>query len=422
MSSCRNIKTRTVLGLATLATVQTSITARTTSSNSRSHIPVLSQNRSSSTVATQAQSSIPSRTAAPRVVASATKASSSMPKKTESSIVKHVERLRKTRESQAASKTATASKPKVAVSKPVQSRSAPGPRIPSTVSSSSSSSVARNDVSIDKHVKRITSAREKRSPATSPRPSPATSRKVSPLLITKKCAIVVDPAQVAERLSSLTVAPLRRKDTSPKVPTLRSCLKTVASAVDKHVRFEEIGGWNVHGLRAFQQDSAPNTFLSLAEATLSQPTPFEIRGDMLLEEGRPSRTKGLCHPGNYVLRGGRELRWPPPENDFPVKDCYLLPRCIACAQQAARGSPLTRYLPGPVSVRCSDCMSDPSKRLEFSPALDHNGEEDDLDTCDGEHRTDGSCHYGQYATKASVRWLYANYPERYPGLDDLLMG
>jgi hypothetical protein len=94
MSSCRSIKSRTVLGLATLATVQ-SIPARHASSNSRSLILVRSQNKPSSAVALPAaQPSIRSRIAAPSTNASfAISASSSMPKKTESSILKHVERV-----------------------------------------------------------------------------------------------------------------------------------------------------------------------------------------------------------------------------------------------------------------------------------------------------------------------------------------
>ena len=170
----------------------------------------------------------------------------------------------------------------------------------------------------------------------------------------------------------------------------------------KHVSFHEYGGWNIHGLRAFQQDSPPITFLSLDKATLLQPTPYMVRDGRIHEDGRPSRTMGLVHPGHYRLVGAREIRWPPEDHDGAVTDCQLPPHCRACAQLAGRGSPLTRYLPMPLTVRCSDCMSDASKRLTFSPALDHNGEEDELDTCSGEH-TDGSCHYGLYATKANVR-------------------
>jgi hypothetical protein len=239
--------------------------------------------------------------------------------------------------------------------------------------------------------------------------------------MTKRSAAVVDLAHIHDRLSRLAVAPLAVRNTTPMVPALRSCLKTVASAIVKHVSFQEYGGWNVHGLRAFQQYSPPITFLSLDEATLLQPTPYMVRDGRIHEDGRPSRTKGLVHPGHYRLVGAHEIRWPPDDHDGAVTDCQLPPYCRACAQLAGRGSLLTRYLPMQLTVRCSDCMSDASKRLTFSPALDHNGEEDELDTCSGEH-TDGSCHYGLYATKADVQWLYANYPERYPGLDALLNG
>jgi hypothetical protein len=85
MSSCRDSKpTRTLLGLASLASVQTSISAHQPTSNSlfRSLIPVLS------VAASQAQPSIPSRINARTATVSA-----SMPKKTEDLILKHVQRV-----------------------------------------------------------------------------------------------------------------------------------------------------------------------------------------------------------------------------------------------------------------------------------------------------------------------------------------
>ena len=85
MSSCHDSgPTRTLLGLASLASVQTSISTHQPTSNSlfRSLIPVLS------VVASQAQLPIPSRINARTATVSA-----SMPKKTEDSILKHVKRV-----------------------------------------------------------------------------------------------------------------------------------------------------------------------------------------------------------------------------------------------------------------------------------------------------------------------------------------
>jgi hypothetical protein len=177
MSSCCTSKpTRTLLGLATLAIVQTPILARSASSNIRSHIPVRSQNKfSSSAVALPAQPSTLSHSRRPLPIT----VSASMPKKTEDSILKHIERvsfssfsyynyvvanlncdrqLRKTRSAQATYKTTSAfAKSKPAVSTPAQSRPASRPvsRVPSTSSSTSSSSAARTERSVDAHIERV---------------------------------------------------------------------------------------------------------------------------------------------------------------------------------------------------------------------------------------------------------------------------
>jgi len=186
MSSCHDSKPiRTLLGLASLVSVQTSISARQSTKNNRfrSLIPVLS------VAASQAQPSIPSSTNARTATASA-----SMPKKTEDSILKHVQRvstppsycwfamtrwccrmilfslgrdrmltfhrqLRKTRDAQARCKTALAfAKPAQAASRPARSRSVskPASRIPlSSSATSSSSSAARSERSIDAHIGRV---------------------------------------------------------------------------------------------------------------------------------------------------------------------------------------------------------------------------------------------------------------------------
>ncbi len=90
MSSCRASKpTRTLLGLATLAAVQISIPARSTSSNVCSRLPVRSQHISVS-------SNVPAQSATTPVSrrpTSTTASTSAMPKKTEDSILKHVERV-----------------------------------------------------------------------------------------------------------------------------------------------------------------------------------------------------------------------------------------------------------------------------------------------------------------------------------------
>ena len=71
---------------------------------------------------------------------------------------------------------------------------------------------------------------------------------------------------------------------------------------------------------------------------------------------------------------------------------------------------MTRYRATQVSVRCSNCMSDPDRRMTFYPALDDDGSEDDLGTCICEHATDGTCQYQMCVLEAYVRWLHAKYP------------
>ena len=197
MSSCRASKpTRTLLGLATLAADQTSIPARSTSSNVRSRLPVRSQHISaSSTVAIPAQSATTSVSRRPM---STTASASAMPKKIEDPILKHVEpvsisfncffcssilgssslthiatgQLRKTRAAQATYKTASAfAKPRPAAPTPAQSRlasrpvSRPASRVPSSTESvTSSSSSARIERSIDAHIERVSGSHPNISP------------------------------------------------------------------------------------------------------------------------------------------------------------------------------------------------------------------------------------------------------------------
>lgn len=319
--------------------------------------------------------------------------------------------LQRTRKAQATFKTATAfAKP--AASRPAPSRpvSRPSSRVPSTSSSTSSSSVARTDRSIDAHIERITKAR--RSPTSSARPSPVTSRKVSPVqpLLIKKKPHPVDLARIDDKLAHLSVAPLVARS-KPMVPTLRSCLKTSATATSsKSVRFINYGGWNIHSVRAFQPDSRPNTFIPLPEADLLQPT----------QRGRQC---GPVYAGNYQLvLPNQEIRWPPSEPEEPDFHGESSPsRCRSCARAAARRTPAIRYLPNPVSVWCDECMANPAKRPHFSPPLDYHGEHDYLDTCPGpHHHTQDTCQYMRCAFKANVQWLYANYPERYEACDAIL--
>ncbi|KAH8779096.1 hypothetical protein F5882DRAFT_150734 [Hyaloscypha sp. PMI_1271] len=142
-----------------------SIPARSASSNTRSRLPVRSQHfvSSVSTVAIPAQSATPSVSRRPPVPT--TVAASSMPKKTADSILKHVERLRKTRTATTTYKVASAfATTKPAVLPPAKLRpvpvsrlgSVPSSRVPSTTSATSSSaSSARTEWSIDAHIERV---------------------------------------------------------------------------------------------------------------------------------------------------------------------------------------------------------------------------------------------------------------------------
>ncbi len=65
-------------------------------------------------------------------------------------------------------------------------------------------------------------------------------------------------------------------------------------------------------------------------------------------------------------------------------------------------------------------MSDPGRRPYYVPALDDDGEDDHLDTCQGPHYHADDCQYLRCAYKANVRWLYANYPDRYEACDAIL--
>ncbi|KAE8446557.1 hypothetical protein EG329_011889 [Mollisiaceae sp. DMI_Dod_QoI] len=319
-----------------------------------------------------------------------------MPRKTGNSILAHVERLRKVREAQATYKTSTAFKKPAP--KPAQLRPASRPvsRVPSTTStlSSSSSRVARTERSVEAHIERVSRARVKSSPISSSRPSPVNSRKVSPIqpLQVKKRLPVVDLAQVSDSLAELSIQPL---SVAPRVPTLRSCLKTEAALKPKVVHFVEYGGWNLHGIRTFQPDSPPNTFIPPSDAEILQPLHRQV---------------GDVYPGSYRLVGQTsQIRWPPPD-DGPSRRGYdSLPpsRCPLCAKAAARGTSRIRYRPQQVSVWCSACMASPARRPHDDG---HDDEEDDCYNVLHHHYPD-TCAYFRNGWKANVRWLYDHYPE-----------
>jgi hypothetical protein len=260
----------------------------------------------------------------------------------------------------------------------------------------------------------ISKAREKRSPPASSRPTPVTSRRVSPVtqpLIIRKRSAPVDLAHVDNKLARLSVAPLALAlKTKPVVLAVRSCLKITASArAAKSVRFVNYGGWNIHRIRAFQPDTAPNTFIQLTDAVLCHPTAW-------------GRDKGPVYPGNYsIVLPDKEIRWPPPDHDGPIRRATIPSRCLTCAQVAAQGTPHIRYRPVQVSVWCQDCLADPARRPYYVPPLDDDGDDDYLDTCPGPHnKTPQECQYYSCAFKANVLWLYANYIERYKQCDDIL--
>ncbi|CZR56395.1 uncharacterized protein PAC_06283 [Phialocephala subalpina] len=410
MSFCQRIKFTSIFGLANLS-AQT-ITARASSSNhSRIPVPVRSQHVLPSVVV-----AIPAVATATRFDRSVNHRLASMPKKTESSILAHVERLRKTRDAQATYKTSTAFKkptPKPATTLS-RSISRPTSRVPSATSDTSSltSRLDRREKSINAHVSRVSRAREKTSPVSSARPTPSNSRKVSPiqpLQIKKRPA--VDLAQLDESLAQLSIAPLA---VAPQLPALRSCLKTSAAVERKAVHFVEYGGWNLHGIRTYQPDSAPNTFIPSFDAEISEPSIH-------------ARSRGPVHPGIYALVGQTEqqIRWPPPDHDSPVRPGYdSMPpsSCQACAKAAARGTSRIRYRPQQVSVWCSACMESTARLTRYSPALDDDGQDDDQDVCPNtqHHHYPDTCAYLRNGVVANILWLYAQYPERAAELYELL--
>ncbi|KAF8852539.1 hypothetical protein BDZ45DRAFT_763792 [Acephala macrosclerotiorum] len=409
MSFCQRIKFTSICGLATQSAHL--VTARAASSNSsRIPIPVRSQNTLPSVVA------VPASRPATHFDKSVNPRPASMPKKTESSILAHVERLRRTRTAQSTYKTSTAFKkptPKPAMTQP-RPISRPASRVPSATSdtSSSSSRLVRHEKSIEAHVSRVSRAREKTSPVSSARPTPSSSRKVSPLQplqIKKRPA--VDLAQLDESLARLSVLPLA---VVPKLPALRSCLKTSAAIGRKAVHFVEYGDWNLHGIRTYQPDSPPNTFFSPFDAEISEPSIH-------------ARSHGVVHPGSYALvrQTEQQIRWPPPDHDGPVRPGYdsMPPSCCrACAKVAARGTSQIRYRPQQVSVRCSACMESTARLPSYSPALDDDGRDDDEDDCPNSihHHYPETCAYFRNGFKANILWLYSEYPERATELYEIL--
>jgi hypothetical protein len=185
------------------------------------------------------------------------------------------------------------------------------------------------------------------------------------------------------------------------VPALRSCLKTTATRSNKSVHFTESGGWNVHRIRAFQPDSCPNTFLSLADADVVP----SIRGRV-----------GPQDDGYYQLRRNDiQIRWPP----LSRRLLSLAPRsrrCFTNAMIAARLRPMGYHTP--VTVLPSKAFSVgiawtiQEGGAFFVPALDDDGEDDCLDTCPGPHNhTPYTCQHFSCGYKANVKWLYSRYPE-----------
>ncbi|KAK0122843.1 hypothetical protein ONS96_009873 [Cadophora gregata f. sp. sojae] len=412
MSSCLGMKLiRVAPGLATQASQFISsnralrpepIRTRST----RSRIPVLSQrNKSSSTVALPATSPTLSRKPI-SVPASASR-------KTEDSILKHVERLRKVQAAKSTYKTSTfKTASKVAQPRPV---SRPASRVPSSTHStvSSSSSVARTDSSIDAHIQRITKARESR--PNSSRSSPATSRRVTPtqpLLITKKMVSAnVDLTTVDSKLAELSVAPSPAQARKPSVPGKPSCLKkATAGKSTKSVHFVEYGGWLNHYIRVFISDSAPNSFI---------PDPRSLDYTSLRP---PPKTEDSCT--NYKLQSSSlEICWPPEHREPSFIGYPGAPpsSCLACRDAASKGTPHTRSHANMQSLFCKDCMDTPARRPFFTPAIEIGDDDDGCSNCQGpHHRSPETCQIFTSAYKSNVNWLYSHYPERWPELDAIL--
>ncbi|KAH6707573.1 hypothetical protein BKA61DRAFT_697200 [Leptodontidium sp. MPI-SDFR-AT-0119] len=336
-------------------------------------------------------------------------------RKTEDSILKHVERLRKVQAAKSTYKTSafkTASKVAQPVSRPV---SRPTSRVPSThsVVSSSPSSVARTDSSIDAHIQRITKARASR--PNSARSSPATSRRVTPtqpLLIKKKMVLAkVDLTTVDSKLAKLSVAPSPAQADKPSIPGLRSCLKnTLAGKLVKSVRFVEYGGWLRHGIRVHLPDSRPTSFIS---------DPRRLDQSLL----RPPPTRGDSNSNYSLLSPSEEICWPPQPWDPSFIGYPGVPpsSCLSCRLTASRGTPHTRSHANMQTIMCSECMSLPDRRKYFYPALDIRDDDPGCSTCHGSHDVDPEhCQIYQSAYKSNVYWLYSHYPERFDELDAIL--
>ncbi|KAE9370714.1 hypothetical protein N431DRAFT_468741 [Stipitochalara longipes BDJ] len=313
---------RTSVSLATSSVVQP-IPARSSNPHFRSRIPVRSQHfvSSVSTVAVPAQSATPSVSRRPLVPT--TVPASSMPKKTEDSIQKHVERLRKTRAATTTYKTApTFSKSKPAVLPPARSRPVPAS-------------------------------------APVPRPVPASS----PCIVSTLSALSLSASRTERPINNIE----RRA-----APALRSCLKSSRTKrAPRSVRFIKYGAYNIHRIVAFEPDSAPTSFLALKDADIIPPIDARTTGPMHIYEN----TYRLLLPD-------RQLRLPPPDHDGPVRTGSTdPPRCRPCARVAGRGTRLFRTRPGMQSVWCTGCISDPDKRCYYVPALVDKGEDDHLDYC-----------------------------------------
>ncbi|KAH8590164.1 hypothetical protein B0O99DRAFT_722210 [Bisporella sp. PMI_857] len=320
------------------------------------------------------------------------------PTRTEDSILKHVERIRKMRQAQATTSAFARQASRPAQSRPVER---PVSRVPSDSSNTSmatSSSASRNEKAIEVHV-----ARMRGSPSPSPRPSPPVSRKVSPLVavvplcVVKKApeSTVVDLAQVDFRLAGLTIRKTRRAAT----PALRSCLKSsTRTLLAKTISFKEYGGWNLHGIRTFDSEDPADTFLPISDADIRPP-----------EMGRQK--------GEYRMVGDKfQIRWPPEETDpRDIQESSLLPRCRSCVEIANVGTHgVTHYEANRATTFCDGCLSDPARRMWYAPQLDYDGRNDDLDVCVSLHAHNPYCELERLAQCARLAWLYAHYPDRYP--------
>lgn len=323
-----------------------------------------------------------------------------MPAKTSDSILKHVERLRSTRRLQKKYQTDRFRPVRKVASPPAKSTppSRPASRVPSTMSTIQSTSCAsRTERSVQAHIERISRSRSGSPSATvvslkvTPvQPLSAKSRSLSNGMVAPATAMGwandLDLRVLDHKLEKLSVAPLKvvvvvrtkevsaRKSTTEEALARKSCLCPIVfqAKSKKKVLIPEYGGYNVHRVRPFDRNSAPNEVLTHSEFHIKQPTWFNPRDEV------EYASVYLPHPAG----DDRELRWPPPLHNGPLLPGARCPAsyCRDCFRKTRLGVQGIRYRSQQASHWCKSCTEDREKFMTwFNPVLDYDGEEDHKD-------------------------------------------